>query len=189
MRAFIAIEPPTAMVEELADVAHRLGAVVPARFLPRETYHVTAAFMGEIGEAAAADAIEVLQEACRDVQPVRLRPVGLGAFGRGRDVTLHVELAAEPMLMQLVDEVRTALRARGIALDEKAFLPHVTLARCARLPEGTLPHIVLPAPRDASRIGLFKSTLTPSGAVYKTLYTEHMGYDESSGSEEGLWPW
>ncbi len=57
------------------------------------------------------------------------------------------------------------------AFDEKPFRPHVTLARRVRFQRETLPALPFPAPAMASRVTLFKSTLTKDGALYKPLYT------------------
>ena len=73
--------------------------------------------------------------------------------------------------MDLAARVRSELSARGLAYDEKDFLPHVTLARRARVPRGALGDLAFPLPDEATRITLFRSILEPDGARYKPLYT------------------
>lgn len=73
--------------------------------------------------------------------------------------------------MGLAERVRAELAARGLAYDEKAFLPHVTLARRARVPRGALGRLAFPLPDEATRVTLFRSILEPAGARYKPLYT------------------
>lgn len=173
MRAFIALEPSEGFVEDVAAMARMLGAAMEGRFVPRQNYHVTLAFLGDIGEAQvreAMDAMDAMDEACADAAEVPLRPEGLGKFGRASDATLWMGLAPAPELTSLADRLREALGSRGVPFDDKPFLPHVTLARRARLPKGPLPELAFPLPSEAACITLFKSTLSRDGAQYKPLY-------------------
>lgn len=171
MRTFIAIDLPREFAGDVAATARQLSTVVDGRFSPRENYHLTLAFLGEIGEAQARDAIGALDTACEGLPSVTLRPDGLGHFGRPHDATLWLGLAATDELRELHERVRAELAARGVAFDKKAFLPHITLARRARIPKGALPPLLFPAPARAEQVTLFKSTLTQDGPLYKPLYT------------------
>lgn len=170
MRAFVALELPSLFEDEVASLAHQLKPQVAGRFMKRETYHLTLAFLGEVGEVAVRDAMAALDAACKGRAPVALTPDGLGKFGRPADATLWLGIAPAPELMALAEAVRAELSARGLAFDEKSFRPHITLARRARLPRGTLPELVFPQPARATRVALFKSTLSQEGATYKELY-------------------
>ena len=171
MRAFIALELPDAFADELAALSRQLEAVCSGRFVPDENHHLTLAFLGEAGEAEARSAMAALDAACLDAGPVHLRATGLGTFGRARDATLWLGIEKDPQLMDLAARVRSELSARGLAYDEKDFLPHVTLARRARVPRGALGDLAFPLPDEATRITLFRSILEPDGARYKPLYT------------------
>lgn len=170
MRAFIALEPPEGFVEDVAAMARMLSAAVEGRFVPRQNYHVTLAFLGDIDEAQARGAMDAIDEACAEAAAVPMRPDGLGKFGRASDATLWLGLAPDAELAGLADRLREALRLRGIGFDDKPFLPHITLARRARLPKGALPELAFPLPCNAARVTLFKSTLSRDGAQYKPLY-------------------
>nr|WP_269456668.1 2'-5' RNA ligase family protein [Olsenella timonensis] len=74
----------------------------------------------------------------------------------------------------LAGRLRGELAARGLCLDERPFLPHVTLARRARLPRAELEGLVFPQPGEASRVTLFRSILGPEGARHKPLYTAEL---------------
>lgn len=174
MRAFIALELPEGFVEDVAALARVLSAAVEGRFVARQNYHVTLAFLGDIGEAQAREAMDAMDEACADAVEVPLRPDGLGKFGRASDATLLMGLAPAPELTSLADRLCEALGSRGVPFDDKPFLPHVTLARRARLPKGPLPELAFPLPSVATRITLFKSTLSRDGAQYKPLYEANL---------------
>ena len=72
--------------------------------------------------------------------------------------------------MDLAERVRIELHERDIAFDAKAFRPHITLARRARIPRGQLPELLFPAPAVAPSVTLYKSILDQTGATYKPLY-------------------
>lgn len=170
MRAFIALEPLEGFVEDVAAMARVLGAAVEGRFVPRQNYHVTLAFLGDVDEAQAREAMDAIDEACAGAAAVPMRPDGLGKFGRASDATLWLGLAPEPELTGVTERMREALSSCGIGFDDKPFLPHITLARRAKLPKGALPELAFPLPCNAARVTLFKSTLSRDGAQYKPLY-------------------
>ena len=177
MRAFIALEMPEEFVDDAASLARRLSRDVEGRFVPAQNYHLTLAFLGEIGEAKARDAMDAIDEACRTVGPVPIDVVGLGAFGkRAGGSGLWLEVAKDPELMALAERLRAGLDARGVAFDRSSsFLPHVTLARRAKLPSSALPQLVFPLPCEARSVTLFRSYLEKDGARYKPLYTFELG--------------
>lgn len=169
MRAFIALELPDEMVDALADAARLLADAAPGRYLPRANYHMTLAFLGEIGEDEARRAINALDGVCAGRPAPLLAFDSLGTFGKGRNVTLWAGVRATPEMMELAANIRRALDGLGVDYDRKPFRPHVTLARKVRL-GATAP---FPAcdPAPAPRVTLFRSFLDPSGATYKRLYS------------------
>lgn len=174
MRTFIALELPAPFIDEAAALARGLKRAVDGRFLPRDSYHLTLAFLGDIDEAQSRDAIDAIDSACGALSPARLHADGLGKFGRVGDATLWLSLAADPTLTALAEAVRAQLDDRGLSFDAKPFRPHITLARRARLPKGALPPLAFPADAQADAVTLFKSTLSADGASYKALYRAHL---------------
>lgn len=171
MRAFVALELPEAFADEVAALSRALAEVCAGRFVSPENHHLTLAFLGDVNEAEARLAMDALDAACAGVGPVRLAATGLGTFGRARDATLWLGIEKDPQLMPLAARVREELAARSLSYDEKDFLPHVTLARRARLPRGGLGELAFPLPDEGVRVTLFRSILEPDGARYKPLYT------------------
>lgn len=177
MRTFIALEVPEEFEHEVAGVVRTLAPLVPGRFMKQETYHLTLAFIGEVGEVQARDAMDALDVACADMEPVTLRCTGLGRFGRTNDATLWLGIDDRGPLNELARRVRDALAACGVPYDEKPFRAHITLARRARLPKGALPELAFPQPTVVRKVTLFKSILAPEGARYKPLYTVELTAD------------
>lgn len=175
MRTFVALELPEAFVDDAVGVARALKEKVPGRYMARDTYHVTLAFLGEQDEAGVGRAIEAIDAACVGFEPLSVRCDGLGKFGRKSDATLWMGLARDPELMRLADRLREELDAREVDYDEKAFKPHLTLARRASIPDGKLPKLAFPADDVADTVTLFKSILKSEGATYKPLHTVVLG--------------
>ena len=171
MRTFVALELPEAFADEVAVLSRRLATVCDGRFVRPESHHLTLAFLGELDEAGVRSAMSALDDACAGAGPVRVAATGLGTFGRSRDATLWLGIEKNPRLVELARRLREELSARGLAYDEKDFLPHVTLARRARVPRGDLGDLAFPLPDEATRVTLFRSVLEPDGARYKPLYT------------------
>lgn len=174
MRTFIALELPKQFAADTAGLARQLGAVVEGRFLPRETHHLTLAFLGELAEPDVAAAVEALEAACVGSPRIPLRSDGLGKFGRASDATLWLGIAPAPELEELAACLREELTARQLPFDDKPFKPHITLARRARIPKASLPPLAFPLDDRADTVTLFKSTLSREGAVYKPLATVHL---------------
>lgn len=171
MRAFIALEVPDGATDEIAGVARQLRAQVRGRFLPRSTYHLTMAFLGEVGEAEVRRAMDALEAACGRAEPIDLRFCGLGTFGKPQDATLWMDVEPTGAIMQLAAALREDLEREGVPFDGKPFKPHITIARRARIPERELPPLLFPAPVRAQSATLFKSTLTSEGALYQPLFS------------------
>lgn len=175
MRTFIALDIPPVLQDDVAALARQLKTAVEGRFVPRENYHLTIAFLGDASERDLAEAMTVLDEAASRFDPVELSPDGLGKFGRANDATLWLGFAQDPKLMELAAFVRAGLDDASVSFDAKPFLPHLTIARRAALDHGTLPALPFPAPAHANELTLFKSTLTGDGAIYEPVYTVRLG--------------
>ena len=171
MRTFIALELPDAFADEVAELSRQLAAICEGRFVADENHHLTLAFLGEVDEAGVRSAMDALETACAGMGPVELVAEGLGTFGRGRATTLWLGIRRSGELELLARRVREELAARGLTYDEKDFLPHITLARRARVPRGELGELAFPLPDEATRVTLYRSILEPDGARYKPLYT------------------
>ena len=177
MRSFIALKIPPVLEEDVAALARQLKASIKGKLTPRESYHLTIAFLGDVIERELADAMTVLDEAASRFDPVELSPDGLGKFGRANDATLWLGFAQDPKLMELAAFVRAGLDDAGVNYDSKPFVPHLTLARRAALDSGTLSALPFPAPAHADELTLFKSTLARDGAIYDPLYTVQLCAD------------
>ena len=171
MRTFIALELPEDFRNDIAQLSSQLQKAVQGRFLSRDTYHITLAFIGETDDAESSRIVHLLDSPAIHNMEIPLRPTGLGKFGKSQDATLFLALDPNEALLHLTETIRAELTNAQISFDNKKFRPHITLARRATLPKGPLPELLFPQPAKAGTITFFKSILKPEGAEYKPLYS------------------
>jgi RNA 2',3'-cyclic 3'-phosphodiesterase len=129
MRLFVSLEPPVDALQPVADAVAELGRVPGVRWSPPSRWHVTLAFLGELDDDDARRLVVPLRTAVAATEPVRLRLSGSGTFGTS---VLWAGLAGDVgRLSALAAAVTGGVRAAGVALEERPYRPHVTLARAA----------------------------------------------------------
>jgi len=179
VRLFVALEIPTAVRESLAALLDSLRALsAQPRWVRPENLHVTLKFIGEW----QPDRLGALRNALATVQmdqPVTLDFRGLGFFPnekRPRVFWAGIEDSAN--LITLASELDRATEKLGIPREQRAFSPHLTLARFEPpgLPEKLRGAIQENVAREfgslrTNRLNLIESKLKPSGAEYTTLQT------------------
>ena len=132
MRAFVALVPPAAVLDELAAAVAPARAARPdLRWTPPAQWHLTLAFLGEIDGDAPDQGVlpnltERLARAARRHPPLELALSGSGRFG-DRVLWTRVDPANGPRA--LAASVGAAVRRCGIPVDDRPYRPHLTLAR------------------------------------------------------------
>ena len=173
------------------DLEQRSPAV---RLVPRENYHVTLHFLGEVSDSDIETCRDTLAAAVeRSREPIVLNDLRIGSFPRSarrapRVVTfaasecpaalshLHKELGRS-----LEAEVKSANSGRGFLMRGGRLIPHVTIAYVKKRAT-TAALRLLPAdiaelaaglepigPVELKRLVLYQSTLTPNGSIYHEL--------------------
>ena len=151
----------------LALAASRPAPASGVRLVAPDQMHVTLHFIGEAEVGYVAELLEgVAMTRCE------LALAGVGQFGRGS--VLWAGVQRHPALLQLHAAIGAALAAGGIAVERRAYRPHVTLARCkphvphAYLSDFLQRHAALQLPPLlATRFALYSSTPTASGPLYR----------------------
>jgi RNA 2',3'-cyclic 3'-phosphodiesterase len=179
MRLFVVMDIPE-------DVRSAIGALVAklrpacrdARWVRIEGLHVTLKFIGE----TATEKAEAIETALASIPPRAPFPInfrGLGFFPNGRRPrVLWGGIKASSELAELAVAVEKALASLGIPCEERAFSPHLTLARLdtPRVLEA-LQDAVKKAGHlkfgvtTAKEFHLYQSVLKPGGAEYTRLAT------------------
>ena len=182
MRLFVALEMPSAVREHFATLISQLRALESKssakkpRWVRPENLHVTLKFIGHVDPALLDPIRATLAKLCSN-GPVDLRFRGLGFFPNAkRPRVLWAGTAASPNLSSLARDIDASLAKLGISAEERAFTPHLTLARCE--PSAISAAMAGVVERDSARdfgglrttqFHLIESKLKASGAEYTTL--------------------
>lgn len=163
-RLFFALWPDAVLRDTIYKATRKAVRASGGKPVPAANFHITLAFLGslapEAAEAARAAATGIRGQAFELVldkfgfwpQP------GVAWLGASR-----VPEAGR----RLAEQLASALRAGGLQLDPKPFVPHVTLARKVGKPSDF--GSVKPIPWAARGFVLVRSVTDPSGSEYSVL--------------------
>jgi 2'-5' RNA ligase len=148
-------------------------------YVKPQNIHITLKFLGEIDEARLADVKDIMSDFCRWEKPFAVEIGRSGAFpGPQHPRILWVDVKDDRRaLARITASLETALEKIDIAKDPKPFSPHITIGRGRSAPNVRKLSEKLAAGRRAPNLSvmieeivLYKSTLTPDGAVYEPLF-------------------
>jgi 2'-5' RNA ligase len=187
MRLFVALDIDPMIRSRIAQFLDGVRGFAPdARWVSAESLHLTLKFIGEW----PPEKLEDLKRALAGVrdQPVEITFSGTGFFPTPKSARVFwIGIEAGPELAALAAAVDTATSALGIESEQRAFTPHLTLARTGsggaqRMPpDGRNPSFqrlqeklaAMPAPAFGTmsprEFFLYESKLFPKGAQYTKL--------------------
>jgi len=193
MRAFIAIDMPAFVLQQLTATQRKLARLLQSRQLDRcvrwtsaGNLHLTLRFLGEIDEVQCGALLQTLPLIAARFPPLVLRSEGLGCFPNlARPTVIWSGLQGDMgALARVQADVEASVRSLDIAPEAKHFKPHLTIGRTQRSATGSqlcavgdlvaqLAAMRDPAPTsEPPPIGellLYQSKLTPSGPIYTRL--------------------
>ncbi|MCX7013080.1 MAG: RNA 2',3'-cyclic phosphodiesterase [Candidatus Sumerlaeota bacterium] len=183
IRAFLAVEISEETRRGVADLLERLRKGIaftgadPSWSRP-ESMHVTIQFLGQIEETMVDRIDAALRPSCAALPPFEFGVRGVGVFPsqqRPRVVWVGVKKADDEM-QHLHAVVETRMAELGFPREERAFHPHLTLARLkSGRGAAAMMKILLEYGRHwcgdsrAEKLVLFQSQLDPKGAIYTRL--------------------
>jgi len=185
MRAFIAIDLPEALRAALAEAQQHLrSAASDARWTRLEGIHLTLKFLGEISDAQTKQVVETLRQ-IGPIDPFSIEVKGFGFFPHvQRPRVFWAGVTAPPALEALAAQIESRLEKIGFAREDRAFSPHLTLARFqVPRPQPALEAAIAARANtslgafQASEFFLFESKLSPQGAQYRKV----MRFPKNSG--------
>lgn len=171
IRLFTALSIPA---EVAGSLAARQTGLSGARWRTLEQLHVTLAFYGEVDERRADD-LSLELERAQGTGPFEIELVGVGAFGDAhRSHTLWAGVTPCERLTVLAGRCKAAAERAGVAMEKRAYHPHVTLAYLksqtdpAKLGAWVAANNLLHSPPiRIERFGLYSSTLGGEGSLYQ----------------------
>jgi RNA 2',3'-cyclic 3'-phosphodiesterase len=193
VRVFVALDIPEEVRAAIGALIEKLRPTSKiARWVRIEGVHVTLKFIGEVPPEKIA-AIKVSLSQIRFTEDIALKFRGVGFFpNERRPRVLWAGIEAGEELGALAAAVEAALERLGIAKEQRAFSPHLTLARfdtarhkpSASAFERLHETISKAGPLEfgsstASEFHLYQSTLKRGGAEYTRLATFRFAGGES----------
>jgi RNA 2',3'-cyclic 3'-phosphodiesterase len=180
LRLFVAASLPESELKridsETKDLRDRL---VGARWAPIENQHVTLKFLGATPPEDLADVEAIVSAVAAAHRPAELSVEGLGVFPSIRRArVLWAGVRDETTLMSsLAAELAGSFAAMGYQPEKRKFTPHLTLARFRQPVPVDKDRLRLErgAPFRLEGIELFRSHLSPKGALYELLRTFDLG--------------
>jgi 2'-5' RNA ligase len=144
------------------------------RWMAVEKIHLTVVFLGDVPEEHIDFIKKSAAEVCACHDSFIAAVKGLGVFGPPRRPrVVWAGVSGETSRMAAFKrELLDALTPVGLKLDSRSFRPHLTLGRFRSGGPGNVLEHFDHIQSDECRLGelvLFKSDLTPRGAVYTVL--------------------
>ncbi len=183
IRTFIAIDLPDDAKQTLANFTETLKArgLSNVRWVKPNGIHLTLKFLGNIPPSIVPQLLTALEAAANHHPPFTLSLGDFGVFPNPNNPrVLWVGLNGDlTILGSLQSSVEHHCRNLGFDPDRRPFRPHLTLGRVRRTLPQPQRHIVRSALQDGTgvdappwpvqEIHLIHSSLTPQGAVYRSL--------------------
>jgi 2'-5' RNA ligase len=174
MRLFIALDIPAEIRQRMSEyMGHARSYAPEARWARVEGLHVTLKFVGEASDALVEQIKSALTAIKAAPFQVKFETVGFFPNAKGARVFWIGVNGGEP-LAQLAARVDAALEKLGIEREEKAYHPHLTLARASSHPLRELvPLLNGPPPQfgtmTAQEFFLYRSQPQKGGSKYTKL--------------------
>ena len=173
VRAFVAVPVPEPIAGELERFLDTLKPLARLRWVTRAQFHITLRFLGE-------QTRETIERVKKALAPIRFDPFEvelsyIGAFpSMERPGVLWLSgKKGRGELTALAESVNEAIDTVGIPREDRAFKPHLTLARGDGVPLS--PALVKALENTPALVWrcegfvLMRSRLTPGGAIYSKI--------------------
>ena len=169
----MAVPVPEPAASELDRFLYTLRPLARLRWVTRAQLHVTVRFLGEQTRETIERVKQALIPVCFEPFEVELSYAGAFPNMECPRVLWLSGNRGKNELMALAESVNAAIDAIGLPHEERAFKPHLTLARADGMP---LPGQLLKAMENVPSLvwrcdgfDLIRSRLTPQGAIYSKI--------------------
>jgi len=183
MRTFIALEIPLSpnSLMLLGNLKQSLSNN-KIRWVNLNTLHLTLFFLGETNALQVKSVESVFRDYASQFAPVELTVKGAGTFGhKANPKVLWLGVEGNEALHDLHTIINKKVEPIGFAPDKRGFNPHITVGRIKDVSSlcdfydsvssfkgVTFQHSLI------EKITFYKSTLTPSGAMYTPIAEQRL---------------
>ena len=175
IRAFLALELPQTVRNKLSAHTELISGrdkLQQIRWLPKENYHLTLAFLGNMQYVLISNLQLKLEQILSSKQavPFRFSEITPFPFSDNPKITAAI-LERSEELMQLQFSIVKCVHGFGISLERRRFTPHVTLGRLKSRSRKSFAFQPLQIFLEgvSEKVVIFQSELAPKGAVYTSL--------------------
>jgi len=184
IRAFIAIELPSAILGAVDQIEARLKPQVPpdtVRWVKADSIHLTLKFLGQVPSDQLDLIMSALRTAVASHPPFILEVADAGCFpNTHRPRVVWVGVKDDGHRLHAVQRaVENAIAPLGYPTEVRDFTPHLTLGRLARdvrqIDQKKIGEVIQAAAVgslgrwDVKQVALIRSDLKPNGAEYTIL--------------------
>lgn len=178
MRAFIAFTLPEKIKNVLGSVKdHFELSSKSLKWVDYGNFHITIKFLGNIREESLPGIISVISAAGKKFSSIAVKINRLDFFPNAKNPRVFFAgIDKETALKKIVLYIENELNSLGFTESDKVFKTHITLARFKSrgdLPlfQESLKTVTFKEAFNIENIGLYQSTLRPTGPVYEKIFT------------------
>jgi 2'-5' RNA ligase len=174
IRLFIGLRLPETALDRLVEWQQAVFPSAEAyRILPRESMHITLAFLGHRPRSEVEAIAGALRESVATAEPPLLAPV---RYRENRSVGMLVLSDKEERAARLASDLHVRLEELGVYEREKRpWLPHLTVLRFRLGRPRLSPDMPALGPFSPSDAAVYHSVLRRGGAQYAVLESAELG--------------
>lgn len=171
VRLFYALVPAeTEKIQIQAQQAKLRAVAQSGRDTTTENLHMTLQFLGESLPERVEALKKILTAVARENSPFSVTLDAYGSFaGRGRERLWYLT-GNSPEAAAIARSLGELLEENGFAVEQRAFVPHITLARRCQLKDGTIPEAATPVNIRVQRLWLMESRRIRGSTVYVPVF-------------------
>lgn len=175
MRAFIAVDLPESLKNHLSQIQEDLKTCnLECKWMKPESIHLTLKFLGDIDQKQLGQIKTILKQITSNFSCFEVNVDGFGFFpNEKRPRVFFLSTSEQERLKSIVDQLEKELEKIGFPIEDR-FRSHLTLARIKSLKNIELlkektKDIKMEGKLTVKELVLYKSTLTPRGAIYERI--------------------
>jgi 2'-5' RNA ligase len=179
VRSFIALELSPEIQTQLGQIQDELKkSDADVKWVNPSGIHLTLKFLGNLSLELIEEIKKILEQLAKEHQQFELKINCLGAFPKiehPRVIWVGIE-EGKDQSVKLAQELEERLIKLGFLPEKHPFKPHLTLGRVRsgrnrdQLKKLLTSFTFAQKTMQAEKLILFKSTLTPQGAIYQPLH-------------------